>query len=83
MTKKILNDPAGHFPYAYDRAVAAGIPTEQADLSRRVVQAQEAYLTDPSAETERALAEVMRQAQAATSARRSETVEITAERKAN
>jgi hypothetical protein len=83
MSKKILNDPAGHFPYAYDRAVEAGLPKEQAELSRRVVEAQEAYLTDSSSENEEALAEVMREAQAAASKRRGDTVMITAERGAN
>lgn len=63
MTKRavdeVLSDPDNHYPYDRDRALEAGIPVELVDASERVVEAQEAYLREPSDEnlTERNAAE--------------------------
>ena len=63
MADEILDDPDGHYPYATDRAVQAGVPAEVAEWCERVVAAQEAARRDPSPETAQALQDVMRAAQ--------------------
>lgn len=46
----VIADPDGHFPYKRDEAVKAGVSEEMADLSARLVAAQEARWRDPSEE---------------------------------
>jgi hypothetical protein len=60
----ILDDPAGHFPYAMDRAEQAGVPAAVVGWCAHVVAAQEAARLDPSPETAQALQDAMRAAQA-------------------
>ena len=43
-----LADPGEHFPYKRDDAVDAGLPAKLADATAAYVDAQQAYLEDPS-----------------------------------
>lgn len=48
--ERVINDPNNHYPYKRKDALAAGLPKELVDAAERVVNAQEAYLRDPSQE---------------------------------
>jgi hypothetical protein len=48
--ERVINDPDNHYPYKRKAAVAAGWPEALAEVSERVVKAQEAYLKDSSDE---------------------------------
>jgi hypothetical protein len=60
---RVIDDPANHYPYHKDRAVKAGVPRELAAVAEKVVQAQEAYLRDPSDENRQARNDADREAQ--------------------
>ncbi len=66
----VVGDPDGHFPYRRQDAIDAGVSPEMAELSERVVLADEARRRDPSEENERAYADAVFEAQRAASQRR-------------
>jgi hypothetical protein len=68
--EKIINDPDNHYPYARDRAEEAGIPAELVKVSEAVVNAQEAYLRDPSDKNLKARNDAERKAQEVSQKRR-------------
>jgi hypothetical protein len=51
---RVIDDPDNHYPYHKDKAIKAGVPRELAAVAEKVVQAQEAYLRDPSDENRQA-----------------------------
>lgn len=66
----VVGDPDGHFPYRRQDAIDAGLSAEMAELSERVVLADEARRRDPSEANERAYADAVFEAQRAASQRR-------------
>lgn len=66
----VIADPDGHFPYKRDDAVRAGVSEEMADLSERLVAAQEARWRDPSPENVAAERELISYVQRLNSSRR-------------
>ena len=67
---RVLKDPDNHFPYARDRAEAAGIPKELIDVSEAVVKAQTKYLENPSDRNLTAVREAEAEAQRVAQVRR-------------
>jgi hypothetical protein len=67
---QVLKDPDNHYPYNRDAALEAGIPPELVDASEAVVNAQEAYLRDPSDKNLEARNDAEREAQRVSRAHR-------------
>jgi hypothetical protein len=60
---RVIDDPDNHYPYKRKAALDAGWPKALVDVSEKVVNAQEAYLRDPSAENLEARNEAEAEAQ--------------------
>jgi hypothetical protein len=60
---RVIDDPDNHYPYKRKAAFDAGWPKALVDVSEKVVNAQEAYLRDPSSENLEARTEAEREAQ--------------------
>jgi hypothetical protein len=73
---RVIKDPDNHFPYKRDEALAAGLPEWRVDLAEAVVNAQQAYLEDPSEENLQARKEAEQAAQRAVAEYRGGVTEL-------
>jgi hypothetical protein len=60
---RVIDDPDNHYPYKRKAALDADWPKALVDVSEKVINAQEAYLRDPSSENLEARTEAEQEAQ--------------------
>lgn len=73
---RVIKDPDNHFPYKRDDALAAGLPEWRVNAAEAVVNAQQAYLEDPSDENLKARNDAEREAQQLVAEHRAAVAEL-------